>query len=438
MPAPGPDRSRRVSAALATLAVALGASLLSTSGPARAESPAPAAVAPTAPDSPIAPASPDLPGLPDTAIELAQVPVASPAFDRATAAYRLVDGRHATVQAARNELDQAAATLQGRLGALEATRASAQARIAGLQTRVDVVEAAIGELAVETFVAGDDEERLTKAIVSETPAISEAEQRDVLGGVSMDVLLTERAAYLARIEEALARADQAATDLADAREAIAGLAERRAPAVDAEVEAATAVAEERVAYEEARVLAEVEGVEFPLVALDAYYRAAEQVSETRPGCGLRWWGLAGISRVEGRHGTYGGTTLLANGDTSKRIIGIQLNGTNETAVIGDSDGGVLDGDPQFDRAVGPMQFIPQTWRRYAADGNEDGQASPFNLYDATLAAAGYLCTASGGLEADPGLRAAYLSYNRSLAYVESVLGYARLYERSVEVPAPGS
>jgi membrane-bound lytic murein transglycosylase B len=81
-----------------------------------------------------------------------------------------------------------------------------------------------------------------------------------------------------------------------------------------------------------------------------------------------------------------------------------------------------------------MQFIPSTWRAYEADGNEDGEMSPFNMYDATLAAANYLCTASGGLDADPGLRAAYLSYNHSLAYVDSVLGYARGYEERIDVP----
>jgi membrane-bound lytic murein transglycosylase B len=81
-----------------------------------------------------------------------------------------------------------------------------------------------------------------------------------------------------------------------------------------------------------------------------------------------------------------------------------------------------------------MQFIPQTWHRFQSDGNEDGTESPFNLYDATLAAATYLCTASSGLDADPGLRAAYFSYNHSVLYVDSVLGYARLYERSLEVP----
>jgi len=151
---------------------------------------------------------------------------------------------------------------------------------------------------------------------------------------------------------------------------------------------------------------------------------------------VRWWGLAGISRVEGRHGTYGGASLEADGDTTDRIIGIRLDGTRATAVVGDSDGGSLDGDAAYDRAVGPMQFIPETWRRFQADGNADGVASPFNLYDATLAAARYLCRASHGLDADTGLRTAYFAYNHSLPYVDTVLRFARLYEDSVAVPAP--
>ena len=285
-------------------------------------------------------------------------------------------------------------------------------------------------------MAGDDDERTYEALVSETPAVSDLERRDVLGGLTMEVLLAERAAYRGRIDEARARAQTASDDAAEARAALAELREERPAAVRDEVDAAGRVAAERVAYEEARVLATVEGVEFPLVALDAYYRAATSVAEEKPACGVRWWGIAGISRVEGRHGTYGGTTLQANGDTTRRIIGIQLNGSRETAVVGDSDGGALDGDASFDRAVGPMQFIPQTWSRFQADGNDDGTTSPFNLYDATLAAANYLCTSSTGLDADPGLRTAYFSYNHSLAYVDAVLGYARHYEGRIDVPEP--
>jgi membrane-bound lytic murein transglycosylase B len=436
MPASQPSPRRRARARKAALALALGAVALVPSDPARAEHASAAPAAPTAPGAPIAPPSPDLPGLPATSIELAQVPVGGAAFERAEASYREVDARHAAAQTARHDVDHARSVLQSRLPALDATRASAEARAAALTARLDVVEAAIQELAVQSFVTGGEDERLDEAIASEAPAINEAEKRAVLGSLSMDVLLAERAAYLARIEEAEARSDAARADLADARKALESLDADRAPALDAEVAAADDVADERVEYEEARVLAVVEGVEFPLVALDSYYRAATTAADERPRCGVEWWGLAGISKVEGRHGTYGGASLLPNGDTDKRIIGIQLNGANETAVIADTDDGALDGDPGYDRAVGPMQFIPETWDRFGADGNDDGTTSPWNLYDAALAAANYLCTASGGLSDDTGLRRAYFAYNHSQLYVDSVLGYARGYEHAIEVPEP--
>ena len=53
-----------------------------------------------------------------------------------------------------------------------------------------------------------------------------------------------------------------------------------------------------------------------------------------------------------------------------------------------------------------MQFIPSTWMIYGADGNGDGIKDPFNIFDAALAAANYLCDAGGDLSttgrADPG------------------------------------
>jgi len=437
MPPHSRSPHRRARASRALLAVALAATSLASSRVATAENPvATRAKVPAAPTVPLAPPSPHLPGLPTTSIELAQVAVGSAEFDRAVESYREVAGRHVTAQGARHDLDRTASVLLSQVRELEAARASSQARIAGLTARLTVVEGAIQELAVGSFVSGSEDDRLNEAVTSEAPATNKAERRDVLAGISMDVLLSEQAAYVARIETATARADQAMDDLAAARDALDEIARGRPSAVREEQEAASTVAEERVSYEEARVLAQVEGVEFPLVALDAYYRAATTVDEERPGCAVRWWALAGISRVEGRHGTYGGTTLMPNGDTDKRIIGIQLNGTNSTRAIGDTDDGSLDGDTSYDRAVGPMQFIPQTWRRFEADGNDDGTISPFNLYDATLAAATYLCTASSGLDADPGLRAAYFSYNHSDRYVDSVLGYARQYERLVAVPEP--
>jgi membrane-bound lytic murein transglycosylase B len=185
---------------------------------------------------------------------------------------------------------------------------------------------------------------------------------------------------------------------------------------------------------QARATATVVGTDFALVALDAYWRAAKATADTDPRCGITWWALAGITRSESRHGTYGGSELLTDGDTSQPIVGIPLNGTNDTAVIGDTDGGTLDGDPFFDRAVGPMQFIPQTWERWKRDGNGDGVANPSNIYDAALSAAGYLC-ASGPMVTPDDLTRGYLSYNHSEDYAAAVLAYAEGYSR-YRIPPP--
>jgi membrane-bound lytic murein transglycosylase B len=171
--------------------------------------------------------------------------------------------------------------------------------------------------------------------------------------------------------------------------------------------------------------ARVAGSDLAVVTLDAYVRAAARVE----GCGIGWSLLAGIGRVESRHGTYRGASVDDGGDVVPRIIGIRLDGTNNTMVIGDSDGGAYDGDPTIDRAVGPMQFIPTTWRTAGVDGNGDGRSDPHNLYDAAAAAAGYLCRASGGMDGVPDMDRAVFSYNHDSAYVARVVGLAGEYAR---------
>ncbi len=168
----------------------------------------------------------------------------------------------------------------------------------------------------------------------------------------------------------------------------------------------------------------------PTTALEAYQRAARRESERDPACGLSWPLLAAIGRVESDHGRFAGAVLHTDGRSTPRVIGIALTG-NGTARITDTDGGRLDGDRTYDRAVGPMQFIPSTWAAYRTDGNGDGIADPFNIFDAAAAAGHYLCSAGGNLTTLTGQLRAVHAYNDSDAYVALVLQLEQVYARGV-------
>jgi hypothetical protein len=171
----------------------------------------------------------------------------------------------------------------------------------------------------------------------------------------------------------------------------------------------------------------------PALALRAYREAAAWAAGFDPGCRLTWPVLAGIGRIESNHGMYGGaaTRFSPSGTVSPRITGPPLDGSG-VASIPDSDGGRWDGDRVWDRAVGPMQFIPTTWRSLGRDGNGDGVADPNNLFDSAVSAAAYLCLSVDGSLADPALlRQAIYNYNHSWPYVDAILSWARLYAGGV-------
>ncbi|WP_420903292.1 lytic transglycosylase domain-containing protein, partial [Streptomyces boncukensis] len=167
----------------------------------------------------------------------------------------------------------------------------------------------------------------------------------------------------------------------------------------------------------------------PATVLAAYKKAERSVS---PGCGLRWELLAAIGKVES--GQARGGAVDREGTTLKPILGPVLNGEG-FASIKDTDGGRYDGDKEYDRAVGPMQFIPSTWERWGADGNGDGRKDPNNIYDAALAAGEYLCAGGRDLSSQADLDRAILSYNNSNEYLRTVLAWFRFYrEGTHEVP----
>lgn len=168
------------------------------------------------------------------------------------------------------------------------------------------------------------------------------------------------------------------------------------------------------------------GLGIPPTVLDAYQRAAS--SEQGMECGLRWQILAGIGRVESNH-THGHRVDIS-GSVSPEIVGPILDGRNGTARVVDTDGGALDGDDAFDRAVGPMQFLPSSWSVFGIDGSGDGAMSPHNVYDAALATVRHLCANGVTLESDAALADALFSYNNSRSYVDEVLQWIGHYDEA--------
>lgn len=181
----------------------------------------------------------------------------------------------------------------------------------------------------------------------------------------------------------------------------------------------------------------------PSMALAAYRNAEAKMAATTPGCGVSWNLLAGIGRIESMHANGGATD--ARGTAVRPIYGPSLDGTlpgNEVIVQSRSSERVV-----YARALGPMQFLPGTWSRYAADGDGDGKADVQNVFDASLAAARYLCSGGLNLRNQPDVLAAILRYNNSMAYARNVLGWAAAYATGVvpvdlppitgEVPALG-
>ncbi|WP_243708655.1 lytic transglycosylase domain-containing protein [Actinomadura sp. GC306] len=118
----------------------------------------------------------------------------------------------------------------------------------------------------------------------------------------------------------------------------------------------------------------------------SYMDLYKQAAGTCPG--LSWTVLAAIGQVESSHG---------------RDVG-----------------------PSSAGALGPMQFMPATWKAYGVDGDRDGKADIMNPYDAIPGAANYLC-ANGAGKGGKQLYNAIWHYNHAHWYVQKVLGLAKAY-----------
>jgi membrane-bound lytic murein transglycosylase B len=166
----------------------------------------------------------------------------------------------------------------------------------------------------------------------------------------------------------------------------------------------------------------------PPVALRAYQRAAQHQQRTDPGCGVRWWLLAGIGWIESDHARSGGSFVSGwDGVARPPILGPELNGTRGFKAIRDTDHGVLDGDSRWDRAVGPMQFLPSSWVRWGPRRRDGRPDNPQDVRAAAAAAAGYLCAGGRDLGSAHAMAVAVYSYNHSFDYVRLVLTVAARY-----------
>ena len=177
----------------------------------------------------------------------------------------------------------------------------------------------------------------------------------------------------------------------------------------------------------AAVISSVGGMRVPAVALAAYRKAEQTMAVASPGCGVSWNLLAGIGRIESSHANGGATD--ERGTAARPIYGPTLDGSlpgNE--IIVQSNAG---GRPVYARAMGPMQFLPGTWSRFASDGDGDGKADPQNLFDAALGTARYLCSGGLNLRNQAQVLTAILRYNNSMAYAQNVLGWAAAYATGV-------
>jgi hypothetical protein len=322
----------------------------------------------------------------------------------------------ATVTGVADRVSQAAsalARLEQQRDALAGHLAKADADIAGLQANLDDLQrtssaavAAARQQAVASYMRSDGA-RQTLALAS---AIAQDDVNDVAWSLGLLQVTHQRSlAVVSEATTANGSANQALTEALATRANLAAQAEPLGPAID-QARADLAAAQSELTTTIKRVGATVaDGM--TTVAYAAYRRAADGLAVENPGCGLRWELLSAIGKTESNHG---GGRLDAKGDSVTPIIGIPIGA--------DTDGGALDLDTARDHAVGPMQFIPSTWRGWGADGDDDGDADPNNIYDETLAAGRYLCRAAGPLTllTREGVIRAILSYNPNTEYLRVV------------------
>ena len=135
--------------------------------------------------------------------------------------------------------------------------------------------------------------------------------------------------------------------------------------------------------------------------------------------------LAAIGQVES--GNLANRSIDANHRAVPAVLGPVLNG-HDVQAIADTDNGRWDGNKVWDRAIGPLQLIPASWRVVGLDMDGDGQRDPQNVYDAAGSAMTYLCSNGRDLATPKGLNEAVLAYNNSEKYLQLVLEWKTAFD----------
>ncbi len=113
--------------------------------------------------------------------------------------------------------------------------------------------------------------------------------------------------------------------------------------------------------------------------------------------------------METDHGRLNGSTIGPDGIARPAILGPALDGSKPGVIgrLADASGAAV-------RAAGPLQFVPETWKRWGAGNVQD-------IDNAARAAARYLCADGHDLSTPAGRRAAALAYNNVGWYATDVL-----------------